>query len=346
MSTQTKGAGVKITIIGAGAIGGTAGAFLTQAGYDVTLVDVVEEHVRAMQQRGLRITGARGDQTYAVRALTPDELAGPLQTVILAVKAHFTEAAMTQYAPLLAPDGYVVSFQNGLNEEIIARHVGAERTIGAFIHFGADYLEPGLIRLAWEQPIHLGELNGEITPRLETLQEVLGHVMPTELTTNIWGYLWGKLVYGTMAYTVSIVDAPVPEVLANPLARAVARAAAAETARIAAAQGYHLERIGGFDPTAFLPAAGWATHADTQLAIVAQEMSGEKQHMGHWRDLKVKKRKTDVDRQQEIIARGRELGIPAPMNTAIIDLVHAIERGERGMDWDNLEVLAAHMPEE
>src|SRR5579884_1412486 len=168
-----------------------------------------------MQTHGLRIIGVRGDRTYPVKASLPHELTGPLQTVIISVKAHFTESAMRQYGPLLAPNGYIVSFQNGLNEEVIARHVGAERTIGAFIHYGADYLEPGLIRLAWEQPIHLGELNGEITPRLLELRQVLEHVMPTELTTNIWGYLWGKLVYGTMAYTVSIVDAPVPEVLAT-----------------------------------------------------------------------------------------------------------------------------------
>jgi len=75
-------------------------------------------------------------------------------------------------------------------------------------------------------------------------------------------------------------------------------------------------------------------------------MSGEKQHMGHWRDLKVKKRKTDVDRQQEIIARGRQLGLPTAMNEAIVALVHEIERGERGMGWDNLEALEAHVPVE
>ena len=61
----------------------------------------------------------------------------------LCVKGHFTEAAMRQLGPLLGPDGYILSLQNGLNEEIIAREVGAERTVGAFVHFGADYLEPG-----------------------------------------------------------------------------------------------------------------------------------------------------------------------------------------------------------
>src|SRR3712207_5335613 len=217
-----------LTIVGAGAIGGTVGAFLTDAGYDVTLVDVVPEHVRVMNERGLRITGLRGDRTFPVRAVLGSELQGPLGVTFLCVKGHFTEGAMQQIAPLLASDGYVLSLQNGLNEEIIARYVGAERTVGAFVHFGADYLEPGLIQLGNEQTIHIGELDGSITPRVESIQTALAHVMPTEITTNIWGYLWGKLVYGAMAFAVSTVDAPVPDILDSPLGMRVSQAAAAE----------------------------------------------------------------------------------------------------------------------
>ncbi len=335
---------MKITIIGAGAIGGTTGAFLTQAGNDVTVVDVIPEHVRLMNERGLHLTGVRGDRYYPVRAILPDELSGPLETVILAVKTHFTDAAMRQYGPLLAPDGYVVSFQNGLNEEIIARHIGPERTVGAFIHFGADYIAPGLIQLGQEHDIFLGELNGEITSRLHELQNVLSAVMPTYLTPNIWGYLWGKLVYGTMSFVISCVDAPAPEVLANPLARQVARTAASETARVGAAQGYQLEPIGPFDPTDFLPGPGWEERANGSLDRVADEMAHSiKQHTGVWRDLRVKRRVTEVERHNEVAARGESLGLAMPLNRAIVALIREIERGERGMGWDNLETLAAHM---
>src|SRR5204863_7304329 len=159
-----------ITIVGAGAIGGTVGGFLSAAGYDVTLVDVVPEHVRAINERGLRVSGVRGDRIFRPRALLGADLRGPLGVTFLCVKAHFTEGAMGQIAPLLAPDGYVLSLQNGLNEEIIARHVGPERTVGAFIHFGANYLEPGHILLGGEQTIHVGELDGRITPRAEALR--------------------------------------------------------------------------------------------------------------------------------------------------------------------------------
>jgi 2-dehydropantoate 2-reductase len=142
---------MKLTIIGAGAIGGTLGAFLTQGGHDVTVVDIVREHVNAINSHGIRISGVRGDHNYPLRALHLDDLGDELHNVILAVKGHFTHSVVSDtIAPRLSKDGYVVSLQNGLNEDTIATIIGRERTIGAFVHFGADYLEPGHIQLGQE----------------------------------------------------------------------------------------------------------------------------------------------------------------------------------------------------
>jgi 2-dehydropantoate 2-reductase len=330
-----------ITIIGAGAIGGTVGAFLQDAGYDVTLVDVVPEHVRVMNERGLRITGVRGDRTFPVRAQLGSDLRGPLGVTFLCVKGHFTESAMQQVAPLLAPDGYVVSLQNGLNEEVIARFVGGERTVGAFVHFGADYLEPGLIQLGGEQTIYVGELDGAISPRVQALRATLSHVMPAEVTTNIWGFLWGKLVYGAMAFAVSCVDATVPEVLDDPVGMRVAVAAASEAYAVASAQVSTLERIGEFDPTQFAPGPEQDARGEAALRELADAMRGTiKQHMGIWRDLRVKKRQTEVDMQTAVIVeKGQVLGIPTPVNAAVLRVIHDIEAGQRGMGWENLREL-------
>jgi 2-dehydropantoate 2-reductase len=334
--------GVPITIVGAGAIGGTVGAFLTKAGYDVTLVDVVPEHVAAMNEHGLRFTGCRGEQTIPVKAALADDLTGPLGATFLCVKGHFTEPAMQQIGPLLAPDGFILSLQNGLNEEIIARHVGPERTVGAFVHFGADYMEPGLIQLGYEATIHPGELDGQVTPRLQQIAATLEHVMPVEITTNIWGYLWGKLVYGAMAFVTSCVDATVPEIIDNPLGIRLCQEASAEAYRVAKTQADTLEKIGDFDPNAFAPGADFDARSRAALLELADEMRGAiKQHMGIWRDLKVKKRKTEVDMQVAVIvAKGRELGIPTPVNAAVLDTIHAIEDGKLGMEWTNLDDIA------
>lgn len=337
---------MQITIVGAGAIGGTIGAFLTKAGHDVTLVDIVPEHVKIMNEQGLRITGIRGDHRYPVKAILADELTGPLGTVFLCVKGHLTEGAIQQIAPLLADDGYVVSIQNGLNEEIIEKYIGRERTVGCFVHFGADYIEPGVVQLGQDRDIFIGELDGQVTPRAEQLRDTLSAVMPAHVTTNIWGYLWGKLVYASMAFVVSTVDAPSPDVLDDPRGRQVSLAASAEAARVADAQGYKMEMIGGFDPNAFLPGPGWEDRANATLDDLAAETRASiKQHMGIWRDLKVKKRKTEIDMQCGPIASwGRRLNIPTPVNDEIIRVVYEIEDGKRGMGWDNLDVLLAAVP--
>ncbi len=331
-----------ITILGAGAIGGTVGAFLSDAGYDVTLVDVVREHVDAMNADGLRISGLRGDRRFPVRAVHADDLEAPLGATFLCVKGHFTADAIKQYGPLLADDGFVLSLQNGLNEPIIAGAVGEERTVGCFVHFGADYIEPGHIVLGNDQTIFPGELSGEVTPRVEAIRDTLAHVMPAEVTTNIWGYLWGKLVYGAMAFVVSTVDATVPEVLDSELGRQLASRASQEAYLVGAAQTEKLERIGEFDPQAFAPGADVEQRADAELQALADaQRGGIKQHMGIWRDLAMKHRKTEVDMQSAaLVEYGGRAGIPTPVNAATVEIVHAIEAGERGMGWDNLDEIA------
>jgi 2-dehydropantoate 2-reductase len=337
---------MQLTIIGAGAIGGTVGAVLTQAGHDVTGVDVVREHVDVINQEGLRISGVRGDHRYPLRALHTEDLPDQLDNVILAVKGHFTQSVVSDIiAPRLTETGYVVSFQNGLNEDTIASVIGRERTIGAFVHFGADYLEPGHIQLGQEQDIFLGELDGTHTHRLDSLQRALSSVMPTHITDNIYGYLWGKLVYGSMAFAVSTVDAPVPEILLDPRGRDVAFAACRETARVGMALGHHLQPIGGFVPVSFSPEASDETSL-AALEAFRQEMAGSiKQQMGIWRDLKVKKRKTEVDVQcGEVVRYAHSVAVDVSVNEAIVRTIHEIESGTRGMGWENLDILNAAIP--
>ena len=334
--------GVPITIVGAGAIGGTVGAFLSDAGYDVTLVDRDAAHVEAINARGLRITGIRGDRVFHPRAIHGDALRGPLGVTILCVKGHFTEGAMEQIGPLLASDGYVLSLQNGLNEAVIARHVGAQRTVGAFVHFGADLMEPGVVQLGAEQTIFIGELDGRVTPRAEALRDMLSHVMPAEVTTNIWGFLWGKLVYGAMAFACSTVDASVPQVMDDPLGRRVCYEASAEAYRVAKSQADRLEKIGEFNPNLFAPGDDAQACGESALMEMANAMRASvKQHMGIWRDLAVKKRKTEVDMQVAVIVEtGRAQGIPTPVNAAVLAVIHEIEDGKRGMEWSNLQEIA------
>ena len=131
----------RILVWGAGAIGGTIGAVLRRAGHDVTFVDRVPEHVAAIRDpaRGLTINGPVVAFTISAPAFLPGELQGQWDHIYLCVKAQDTTGASQALLPHLSAGGYVLSLQNGLCEELIAKVVGAERVIGAFVNYGADW---------------------------------------------------------------------------------------------------------------------------------------------------------------------------------------------------------------
>src|SRR2546421_608431 len=122
---------------------------------------------------GLRIEGPVEEFSVNVPAVGPEELPGDLGAVLLAVKSQHTETALRAVAPRLAADGFVVSLQNGVNEPLIAAVVGEERTVGAFVNFGADYLQPRRIFVGGRGALYVGELDGRRSPRPERLLPAL-----------------------------------------------------------------------------------------------------------------------------------------------------------------------------
>ncbi|MDF2971613.1 MAG: 2-dehydropantoate 2-reductase, partial [Microvirga sp.] len=205
-----------ILIWGAGAIGGTLGAYLARAGEDVLLVDIVEPHVEAMKRDGLLIEGPVETFRQPVKAALPSEVTGQFKRIILAVKAHHTRDAVRALKPHLAEDGTVLSAQNGLNEITIAEEIGAERTVGCFVNFGADWLEPGRILFGNRAAVAVGGLDGQATDAVRDYHRLLSIFEPKAvLTDNIWGYLWGKLGYGSLLFATALTNASMSENLAS-----------------------------------------------------------------------------------------------------------------------------------
>lgn len=328
---------------GAGAIGGTMGAHLARAGHDVTLVDTVAEHVAAIERDGLRITGPVSALTARVPACTPDALSGVWDTIVLATKAHHTEGAVRALRPHLAAGGCVVSAQNGLNELVIADAVGATRTVGAFVNFGADYLEPGVIHYGGRGAVVVGEIDGRLTPRALAVRDAWRDFDPRAIATeNIWGYLWGKEAYGAMLFATALTSESIADALAMPAYRDLYIALAREILAVAAARGVTPEAFDGFDPAAYLPGAPPGAAARSLDDLVAHNRRSAKTHSGIWRDLAVRKRPTEVDAQLGIVVTlGHEAGVPTPLTARLVELIHDIERGDRGQSLDTLDALAA-----
>ncbi|MGK9232359.1 2-dehydropantoate 2-reductase [Inquilinus limosus] len=338
--------GGPILVWGAGAIGGTVGAALVRAGADVLFVDQAADHVAAINARGLRITGPVAEYAVSARAVTPDAVEGEFDRIFLCVKAHHTEAAMEVIAPHLARCGYVASLQNGLNERVIAARIDKARTLGCFVNFGADYIEPGVIHHGGRGAVVVGELDGERTPRIEQLHSLLRRFEPQAvLTDNIWGYLWGKLIYGALLFATAVTPDPIADVLEAPRHRAVLTRLALEVGAVAAAEGIRPEAFDGFDPAAFRPGAPAEAIARSFADMVAHNRRSAKTHSGIWRDLAVRRRPTEVDAQLgPVVEIGARHGVPTPVTARLIALVHDIEAGRREMALallDELDTVSA-----
>ena len=331
-----------ILIWGAGAIGGSVGAWLKRAGHDITFVDVVDEHVAAIRGQGLRIVGPVEQFTVNAPAFTPEQLAGTWQHIFLAVKAQHTEAATRALTPHLTQDGAVVSLQNGLNELIIQRIVGRDRTIGAFINFGADWMAPGEIMFGNRGAVVLGELDGAMTPRLAALHVVMRDFEPDAITTpDIWSYLWGKLGYGAMLFAQALGQQGIADCLARPELLGLWRRLGEEAIVVAQAEGIEPRGFNGYDVAAFKPGASENVARKSVAAMVAFNRASAKTHSGVWRDLAIRKRRTEVDVQIAPIAEiGTRHGIDCRATRKLVTMIHEVEEGRRPMTDDNLLELA------
>ncbi len=330
-----------ILIWGAGAIGGTLGAYWARAGVPVLLVDIVPEHVAACRTSGLAIEGPVDTFTQVVPAVTPDALTGTYSRIVLAVKAHATEAALARLSPHLASDGYVLSAQNGLNELAISAGVGAARTMGCFVNFGADWLGPGRILFGNRAAVVVGEIDGVVRDRTRAMHALLQRFEPDAvLTDNIWGYLWGKLAYGAMLFATALTNDSMADNFAAPDRFAVFDRLGREVMQVAAARGIAPVGFNGFDPGAFAPQASAAQSRASIAALAEFNRHTAKTHSGIWRDLAVRKRKTEVDPQIGIIARlGAEAGIDTPAIRALVDLIHDVEEGRLKQSADTMQRL-------
>jgi len=339
---------MSFVVVGVGAIGGIVGGHLARAGYEVLFVDTSAEHVDAINAHGLTIEG-RAEFTVRGRAVTPDGLAGALdgrapQTVILAVKAQHTAAALDTVAPLMGADSLILSLQNGLNERVIAERVGAARTMGAVINFGGDYLEPGRVQYSGGHEFYMGELDGRMTPRLERLGAVIReHFFPElHLTTNVWGYLWSKLGFAAILFATAVADDTMPETIGNHRYRPLLANLAGEVVRVADSEGVRCEPFPGYDPDAmrFATPRDWAGIHRCFDRRVAEQLRSLKQRSGMWRDLAVRHRRTEIDHQPGVVVRiASQRGVAVPLNSRLVEIVHQLEDGRRERSRSNLEEL-------
>lgn len=329
------------TVVGAGAIGGTLAAHLHLAGVDVHLVDTDPEHVAAIRERGLRIEHPDGELTARVPISTPDEAPERLGAVLLAVKAQATDDVAAWIAPRLTADGWVVSMQNGLNEATIARHVGPERTVAAFVDLFADVVAPGVVKDGGIGDIALGEFAGGTSDRVRTLADDLRHWGRPVVSDNVQGFLWSKLGFGAMLVATALADDDMGDLIDRH--RVGMHALVREVLSVARAEGVVLEDFDAFTPGAYLAPDG-ATGDDgpdgATDALVAWLGRQTKKRSGIWRDIAVRGRRTEVPTQYApVLAAAERHEVPVPSTRWLVESIVRLETGQIAMSEDHLVEL-------
>ena len=310
---------VRYVVLGCGAVGGTVAAGLVRDGHEVLACDADPAVVEAIGARGLRIEGPVENFTVQMRTVTPSELPDELDCpVLVAVKAHHTAAAAALLAGRLSGDGFAVSLQNGLTTPVLAAAVGSERVVEAVVNFGADMTEPGVVLRGNRATLMVGEPDGRLTGRARALAADIADAVAT---AGILGYAWAKLAVGALLAATAVSDLPIAEVLAEPAYRPLLT----ELARQVVAQA----------PVPTMPLDGFdASDLPGSLdRLTAFNRASAKTHTGIYRDLAVLHRPTEVP---AILG-----GLTGSLPPLVVDLVRAIERGQRRCSRGNLDLLAA-----
>ena len=340
--------GKRIAFVGAGALGGYVGGTLAHLGHDVTLIDPWPEHVETIRSRGLELDGMTPEERYTVKNLKILHLTEaqslakrPVDVAMVAMKSYDTAWATHLIKPYLAPEGFVVSLQNCLNEETIAGVVGWGRTVGTIASMiSVDLYEPGRIRRTVAKGgdkhtvFRIGEPHGRVTPRVTELADWFRGIDSAKATANLWGERWTKLVQNGMGNGVTAATGLTSgDCLRNDTIRRFQVRLAGEAIRVGQALGFQLEKIRGLDPeriaranegdaaaiteveAAFVPKAGANPRGNIQRPSMAQDI--------------IKGRRTEIDAMNGYIAaKGAEIGVPAPSHAKLTEIVTRVERGE------------------
>ncbi len=346
------GFGKRLAFAGAGAMGSFVGGMLAQAGEDVTLVDGWPEHIRAIKERGLVISGTQGRHKVPVKALHIHEVQGltaaPIDVAFISAKAYDTEWATALVKDYLSPDAVVVSLQNGFNEERISRVLDGRPVVGCIAStLGVEMVGAGHVTRgnkpggAAYTVFRVGEVDGRVTDRVQWLVELLNQVDTARATDNLSGERWSKLAANSMTNALSaITGLRDRQMSVDPGVRRLSMRLGIEAVKVGQALGYALVPVLG------VPIARWAAagegrelgELDRDLLAIAERATDQSRPSTPL-DIELGRR-TELDFfNGVVIAKGRALGIPTPVNESVLALARLVERGEVKPAVANLERL-------
>jgi len=342
----------RIVFMGAGAVGGYVGGHLARTGEDVTLIDPWLEHIEYIKHNGIHLSGTQGEHTVRLKALHLHEVQSlfkePVDIAFICTKSYDTEWATMMIKQYLAPDGFVVSLQNSIDEERIAHIVGCGKVVGCIAStIGVDAYKAGHV-MRTRQPggstytnFRVGEVHGRITPRVQDIVRMLSVLDSAKATTNLWGERWGKLTQNAMVNGISACTGLNLRAMVEweTLRRLSIRLAKPSSSGRPWVMRSSISKM---------PAEKWVAASEGEPAAL-EEMEGimldglkrmtEEGRPSTGQDM-LKGRRTEIDFLNGLVAaKGAEVGIPAPNHAALTEVVKRVGCGEIEAHPRNVETL-------
>lgn len=333
---------MRTAIYGAGSLGTILGAYITKNGGEIELINRNARHVEALQTKGAHITGTV-DFIQKVNAYTIDRMEGVYDIIFLMTKQQENRSVVTLLKDFLAPDGVIVTLQNGLPELLISEIVGEDRVLGCTVAWGATMTAPGVCELT-SSPDALSFSLGSFskTPNrhfgeVKHLLELMGKV---EVDDNFIGTRWSKLLINAAFSGMSAVCGDTFGAVAkNRKSRRVIQAIIKECIDVCAKAGIRIEPVQGKDIVRLLDYKNAVKKAVSFAIIPLAIRKHALLKASMLQDLEHGK-KTEVDAiNGSVCAYGRKIGVPTPANDKVVEIIHSIEDGGLVPSFDNLRLF-------
>jgi 2-dehydropantoate 2-reductase len=328
---------MKIVVIGAGAIGSVIGGLLSKAGEDVTLIGR-KPHVDAINQNGLILDGESGRTVIKVKAAENPDFKPDL--ALLTVKAQDVESSVRK-VKLFLSGALVVTMQNGVqSDDQAARLLGKENIISSVVTFNSQFLEPGkaLYSIPFSKTaLLIGEPFGNKGNRLQTLSALLNKAIGTDISENIRAAHWTKLIWNLQTAVPAVTGLSYQDSYQYPKVRELTINLLKEGLKVIKAAGIKTADVPGFPMEPIETMARESLPMASALLKKIAESLGKVPVLGSTLQSIKRGTSTEVDYLNgEIVNLGKKRGIPTPVNSLTVELVHHVETTRRFLPVDEL----------
>lgn len=332
---------MKTLLVGAGAIGGTIAVYTKKAGYDVRILCHSESTKNKIESEGFKIKGALGENVEKFTCYcSPEEIGDEkFDIVIIATKYSAMADAAKMILPLINEDSVVVGMQNGICTAELAEIVGAKRAVGCMLGFGATRISANEVDMTSKGEMVIGMPNGYTCDNLEKLNEMLGKVLPTKISSDIRREQYSKLIINScINATAALTGKTLGVVIDDRRARNLFMGIAREGMRVAEGM--------GMDVPTYPPALNyklmmkadnkvWNTGVRYIIWLVSKMYGNVKPSTLQSLE---RGELTEIDIFNGYFARkGAEYGVKTPINSLITKMIHEIEEGKRKIGMENLD---------